>query len=235
MTRFVCVMDEITSCLEGANISPQDPAQFDQIMEQSTFLGRLRDEYPEISCGPLRRDRQYWMATGAPAWLPTKSQAPGQEWFQPITSAAPPFRVKPSAGGFYTSTGTARTSGMWQMYLDSREWSGIHLRPWHSWEVSILDSARVLEITTACEWTAFVEQHGMDDARVLYPDWMAASQEYDGVHITAGAVAAVQGVRFAARQGHVTAPAYWDVETTIWLHWPVRSQRLVETWGSGNE
>jgi hypothetical protein len=230
MTSFVWAMNEINASEESPDTPPQDPAHFDQIMAQSSFLRRLREEYPEISCGPLQRGRQYWVATGAPAWLPPKSLTPGEEWFRSVTSEAPPFRAKPKTGGFYTCTGTANTSGMWQMYLDSREWSGIHVRPWRAWEVGILDSSRILEITTASEWTAFVEQNGINHDGLLYPDWLAVAREFDGVHITARAVAAAQGVRFVTQNGHITAPSYWDVETTVWLHWRVRSQRLVSTW-----
>jgi hypothetical protein len=48
------------------------------------------------------------------------------------------------------------------------------------------------------------------------------------VHVTLGAVAAAQGVRLRTRYGPTTR-AFWDVESTLWMHWrlgvPERAER----------
>jgi hypothetical protein len=41
------------------------------------------------------------------------------------------------------------------------------------------------------------------------------------VHLSAGAIAAAQGFCFRF-EGGVTAPLYWDVESTVWFRWVVR-------------
>jgi hypothetical protein len=71
-----------------------------------------------------------------------------------------------------------------------------------------------------------VSEYQTSDGKNLYPDWKAAAQELDAVHVTARAVVAIQGFRFPSATGF-TAPAYWDVESTFWLRWAFKDAMLL--------
>jgi hypothetical protein len=85
----------------------------------------------------------------------------------------------------------------------------------------------MLEITCARDWASFVEAYSRVAAGMLLPDWSKVSQHHDGVHVTARAVVATQGFSFRTRRG-VTAPAFWDVEQTLWLNWIFASTVLLD-------
>jgi hypothetical protein len=50
----------------------------------------------------------------------------------------------------------------------------------------------------------------------VYPSWYELTKPFDGIHITARAIAATQCVALVGTGG-VVAPPYWDVEPTFWL------------------
>jgi hypothetical protein len=76
----------------------------------------------------------------------------------------------------------------------------------------------VREVRCAADWAALVAEHPRPGDGGVHLDWSAAAAEVDAVHVTAGAVAAAQGLRLRTPAGP-TAPAFWDVESTRWLRW----------------
>ena len=62
---------------------------------------------------------------------------------------------------------------------------------------------------------------------LIYPNWPAIAEDFDAVHLTAMAVAAIQGVRITTEMGLI-APSYWDVESTFWLRWSFDAVSEVE-------
>jgi hypothetical protein len=62
----------------------------------------------------------------------------------------------------------------------------------------------------------------------MSPDWSAVSRDVDAVHVTLPAIVAAQGFGLRTARG-ITAPAFWDVESTLWLRWRFASARLLET------
>ena len=62
---------------------------------------------------------------------------------------------------------------------------------------------------------------------LVYPDWDAIAADFDAVHLCLAGVVAIQGFSFRSAYG-LTAPGYWDVETTHWLRWSFQQPRLVE-------
>jgi hypothetical protein len=116
---------------------------------------------------------------------------------------------------------------MWFDHLRLNSGSSLHPRPWQVWWVPVAAGARVLEIRTATEWVELVGAYGRRQGDVIAPDWAGVATQWDGVHMTARAVAATQGVWFHAGGGLVSAP-HWDVESTLWLRWVFADPTLVD-------
>jgi hypothetical protein len=142
------------------------------------------------------------------------------------TEASVPPSTKPFEVGLYTSTGVFGTFGMWWCSLELNSESTLFPRPWKIWALEATADARVFEIATAVQWVDFVSAEPLDSEGVLSPDWGAVAARWDGIHMSAAAVAATQGIRFGAA-GHVVAPPYWDVASTLWLRWSFTGQRIV--------
>jgi hypothetical protein len=66
---------------------------------------------------------------------------------------------------------------------------------------------------------------------LIYRDWPAVARDWDAVHKTLRAIAAIQGMRLRTPKG-LLAPCYRDVGTTFWLRWSFGPVTLVETVGS---
>jgi hypothetical protein len=103
---------------------------------------------------------------------------------------------------------------MWEMYL---ELFPENLAPVDVWNLQVLDSP-VIEINSAASWVTFLEIYGRDVNGLTHSDWSDVCNDYAGVHLTARAVAAIQGFSFRTSRG-LTAPSFWDVEQTVWLRW----------------
>jgi hypothetical protein len=113
---------------------------------------------------------------------------------------------------------------MWWCYLRVHEGSTLFPRPWRAWSFTVEAEARIAELRTARDWVALIESAPREWSGAIYPDWAALARRWDGVHVTAPAVVAIQGATFEL-DGGVTAPAYWDVESTLWLRWVARDVR----------
>jgi hypothetical protein len=118
---------------------------------------------------------------------------------------------------------------MWRAYLDLYRGSDLFPLPWQVWSLPAATSpSRIREITSAADWAALVERYPRPGADVIYPDWAAAAGDgIDAVHLTLRAVVAVQGFSFPTRSG-LSAPGFWDVETTLWLRWAFDRPRLID-------
>jgi hypothetical protein len=114
------------------------------------------------------------------------------------------------------------------MYLDMNDPSALHGKPWYTWILRVQDHVSIREVTGAEDWVSFVEAYSISKDGVVHPDWRKASEEYDGIHITLRAVAAIDGIEFECADG-VIAPPVWGVESTLWLRWRFTGQSLVES------
>jgi hypothetical protein len=94
------------------------------------------------------------------------------------------------------------------------------------WSLGVYPNAVVREVRSAEEWVELVVQDATRIDGLLYPDWKAIAEQCDGVHMSLRTIAAIQGIPLLASQG-VVAPAYWDVESTFWLHWSFSSSQIV--------
>ena len=227
VNQFISVLAEVVSFGTGdvSEMPKWRPDDADRVLAGCRLLARLGSAVPEIVSGPLDRSAQYWISAEKPSHLPPNVPALAAEHFRPV---APQTRsTKPFTFGLHTSTGFMATQGMWRAYLDLYEGSAVPLPVWHVWALTARQDAAVLEITTATEWAAFIDRFPVEACGLLYPDWQAVATQFDAVHMTIRAIAAAQGLCFYVPNG-ITAPAYWDVETTFWLRWCLETYELVE-------
>jgi len=223
LVRFVRSMALVTPTAHALGRLPAEEA--DAIIEGSTLLRRLRGKAPALIDGGIVGHVQCWIATQRPPHLPRRSDALDPQYFiEAREGVIAPLRTKPFDLGLFTSTYALGTYGMWWCYLRIHEGSTLFRTPWKAWRLEIDRHARILEITSASDWVRFVVSVGTECDGLLYPDWLLAGRNWDGVHMTAPAVAATQGLQFIARHADhaITAAPYWDVESTLWLHWVFR-------------
>jgi hypothetical protein len=213
--------------IEGGAMKRISARAADQIIASSDILSRMAARQPEIVTGPVSAARQFWVATQRPQWRELRVVKPMQSEFRTVDEA---YRLyaKPREGGMFTSTGACDKPGMWRMYLDLNDPSSLHRKPWYTWIIRVQDDVSIREITCAEDWVSFVEAYSISKDGAVYPDWRKASGEYDGIHITLRAIAAIDGIEFECADGIIPAPA-WGVESTLWLQWRFTGQSLVES------
>ena len=227
--RYIEVLETVTSTGDHARIPVVAPADADRVAAAGRLLRRLDNAVPQIVSGPVDRLSQYWISAGKPSWVAAREPQLSEAHFTAVTNTgALSHAGKPFTGGLYTSTGFPGSQGMWRAYLDLRDWNSLFARPWLVWKVTGDAKAKILEVSTASAWAGFVQRYPLTCGELLYPDWAAGGEDYDAVHVTARAIAAIQGLRLATAAG-LLAPGYWDVETTFWLRWRFGSARLEET------
>jgi hypothetical protein len=236
LIRFIDNMARYTTSTMESLTGEQailDAARADSLIAECRLFTEIATP---LTVGPIDLRHQQWIGSGTSFLKPgedpasTESRTPSRSRFttpydriddkrKPL-----PFTLsRPFGFGFYTSTITELGCGMWRTYLESN--SSLFSKPWYEWEIQPEPEAKVLEITCAREWTQLVTQYQRSGSGFIYPDWVAVSADFDAVHLTARGVAAVQGFCFPTSRG-LTAPVYWDVESTLWLRWCFSSTTL---------
>jgi hypothetical protein len=206
-----------------------DPTHSDAIVGTCRLIADIAKNDSSLVKGPLRLASQHWIRTNlrpTPGGIvPPLAET---EFVRPDQVFSPVHSPKPFGVGLFTSTATSGGKSMWRSYLDMFPTSILNPLPWHTWKVEVDTKAvSILEVTTASEWAAFVDKYAQHHAGLIYPEWPLVAQDYDAVHLTLRAIAAIQGIAFRTRQG-ITAPAFWDVEQTLWLRWGFSSVSLVD-------
>jgi hypothetical protein len=209
LQHFVVVMSSFTEArMEsecGSDVASPDIA--DALIDGSVLLHSLTSDEPHLVRGPLRRDLQQWVGTGRRG-LAFPSEARSRD--------------------VHTATATRCGPSMWRTYLNIHYEPSLHPLPWSTWQIEVDAGVPVLEVTSAREWTDFVERHPLRETLPVEPDWVSAAQDYAGVHLTLTAIAAAQGFSFPTSRGP-TEPQYWDAESTRWLWRRFGTPVLVET------
>lgn len=228
IARFVRILAATTPGNAGEGLTPVPARAADEIMSSSMLLERLLRAVPEITVGPLLHAEQYWLSTGRHLRRGAAASALDRTYLVELSeldSILP--STKPFGIGLYTSTGIFGSFGMWWAYMQLHAGSTLFPPPWTIWSVEPVHDANVLEITTASEWVDFVLSHPDRMGGLLYPNWKSAEERWDGIHMTARAIAATQGIRLSADNNDAIAPHYWDVESTFWLRWRfARAERI---------
>jgi len=225
--NFIRALDEVTSTGDHATTEIVSSAHADAIVARSLLIRRLGSAEPALVTDGIDGCPQFWVSTGKPPWVPRREPVLSPEHFVAATHLDRTDNANPFGIGLYTSSGFQGTQGMWRLYLDLGNYSSNFPRPWHVWRADVSAAARVRNVTTAAEWEDLVLRHpAVHDDGLIYPDWPAIAADWDAVHMTIRAIAAIQGVRFRTSRGFL-APSYWDVETTFWLRWAFREVESV--------
>lgn len=225
---FVSVLRHVTSTGRDYETPIASSPDADAVIGTCRLIRRLGTLQPALVSGEIIGLPQYWISTGNVPWLPPREPVPSPTHFISPASAAPANKANPFGMGLYTSTGFQNSQGMWRIYLDIDQNSATFLRPWYVWRFDTSATAKVRNITTAADWERLTLHYPAFGGGLIYPDWKSIAKDWDAVHITLRAIAAIQGIRLRTPHG-VVAPSYWDVETTFWLHWCFTSMTHVET------
>lgn len=193
-----------------------EPEEADAIVAECALLGRLRECARRAVDGPVDLAAQEWVHHRA-AHLPPRPGMPMSEHFVPVEAATVPVaRAKPWNVGFFTSTSAWDGWGMWRVYQDVH--SSMYEGPLPRWHLDVEPGAAVYEIRSAADWVRFVRRYPVVVDGRAYPDWPSVAKEWDGVHFTAFAIAATQGLVFGLDEADIQ-PLALDVEQTFWLSW----------------
>jgi hypothetical protein len=234
LLHFILVMTSYTNTTFAAGTGGQpvlSPADADELAGTCRLLADIAQGGASLVDGPLDGTRQQWIGTGrqtaSPASVPTPARTQLIEADETNAASTKPFDL-----GLYTSTAAPDGRSMWRTYLDSTRGSTLHPLPWYTWNLKARDDTKIGEITSACAWVDFVDTYPHPHAGKVYPDWRNVAQDLDGVHLTLRAILAIQGFSFPTSHG-LTAPTYWDVESTLWLRWCFTSVNLREMTDDG--
>ncbi|WP_084128730.1 hypothetical protein [Demequina sp. NBRC 110055] len=173
------------------------------------------------------------------AHAPANVQAALEEWRSPARARRRVFRLKPRAASLGTwwvvPPQLPRTTRLWPGHtpaaLYSREDDRGELE---ATSVSIDDRpARVLEIRAAHDWLGLVDRYPLDgtrrvgkcwdiafemSSRWMVPDWSAAAQEWDAVHLPLQSYLSFGAMPLPLSSENTTAIAGFDADTTVWLN-----------------
>jgi hypothetical protein len=225
VARFVRVMHWSAgpgSHLANAPTTAIEATAADSIVAGCELIGRLAEHFPSIARGPVDRSEQLRVENSR---SPTSSELPavhvdGNGTVRGRVGTAP-------AGAQYSSTRYCGTWSPWRTYLELNRGSTLYPIPWHTWRIAVEDEARIAEIDCAASWVRLLGDHPHAVGGELVPDWGSIAEDYDGVHLSFAGVLPIQGRRFTTRHG-VTAPVYWDVESTVWLRPVVTRADLID-------
>lgn len=190
------------------------PAELDHIVSESPIIRSILEDLPGLS-GPLQRASQMWVEAAPTSFAPRR---------QTVALSATSFKAVASGvfgkptHGLYTSTLLAPPAlSMWRRHIERLQGS-LFPAPYRTYHISVLETARIAEITSAEAWSDLVSQFPVERDGLNYPDWLAIAAVYDGVHLTLPAILASQGIVLLSGERKI-APMFWDVETTLWLRW----------------
>ena len=225
IAHFVAVMSSWTDAMVEAEAGPRaaiEPASADALARGSRLLADIERSEPRLVTGPMDDTMQQWTPIGRSAYT---GEPPSENSFD-APHAHQQAAGKPKDVGLYTSTACVGGVSMWRAFLGPGG-SAVRPLPRYTWNLTYSEPVTVAEITSATRWAAFVCAHPRSVGSVIYPDWVAVSRNFDAVHITLPAIVAAQGFALTTAGGTI-APAFWDVETTLWVTWRVAAARLVE-------
>jgi hypothetical protein len=217
MYQYISVLRRVFY-VEEAWTPAIEATEADAIVSASRLLARLGRSAPQIIDGELDWNSQYWLSTAKFPWSKPRDPNLSAANFVDISHAHVPASTKPFYVGLYTYTGIFGSQGMWREYIERAVPGTGFGRPWHIWKLQVSRGARVWEVDSASAWADLNTSYPLAADGLIYPNWLSIAADYDAVHLSARAVAAIQGIRVKSQMG-VIAPSYWDVESTLWLHW----------------
>jgi hypothetical protein len=221
--------DSFMDC-EAGHHATIDPGVADEMTASCRLLKTLAAQEPGLTKGPMRVDRQHWIATGSRAMgrdgMPLRPSE--SNFVEPCLALIGERDVQPFHLGLYTSTAASCGWSMWRAYLAPYGNSSLYPLPWCVWGMEPAQrKMRVAEIGSAAQWVDFVCARPSVREGNVYPNWTDIAREFDAVHVSLLTIVAAQGFHFRTSEG-VIPPAFWDVETTFWLKWCFEDAKMVE-------
>ena len=184
-------------------------------------LARAVLEHPATDWwfAPLDPRRQVWIShdKGPPDtanWQ--RPNSPPDHWER--------YAQKPRAGPYqYTSTLIEEDTSLFVAVDahvgDLNLWS----LPFETWEISVPKDVQVFEVHGPADWNRLCARYpaagvsnGPPDPEWLVPDWGAAAEDWDGVHLSLGGLLTAEQVRYQSEDG-VSMLNFWEAEQTFWL------------------
>lgn len=215
----------VSAELNGSPILDVETA--DSMTSRCRLLQELSQREPHLVRGPLLQNRQHWIRALRPGSRP-QIVVPSEASFVGAQEAAGFLSsVESSTLGIYTSTAATSGHGMWRTFLEFGTEASLLRRPWVVWHLQPEPGVVVFDIDSAQAWQAFVQRYPRVVGGYMYPDWPRVASEVDAVHITLTAIVPTQAFAVPASP-YPVAPAYWDVETTLWLRWCFTSVTQIE-------
>ena len=146
-------------------------------------------------------------------WLGREDATPADGILTGALAGKPPTAI-------WTSSAIAgRPSAWWPVMRDGADGTPPD-GPQSIWRLTAHPEARVFEIRVASDWQWLCEAFpGSDRNGLVLPDWEAAADLLDGIHLTVEGLIRLQGARLETFNGP-TMLDDWDAESTAWLRWP---------------
>lgn len=172
---------------------------------------------------PVSAAARWWSATvfdRPQVWIGRAAATPAEGITAQELVGKPPTAI-------WTSSALAGHPSAWWPVLRNGA-DGEHPDGPHSiWRITPHPDARVFEIRAPEDWPWLCETFpGPLRDGVLLPDWEAAKQQFDGIHLTVEGLIRAQGLPVETTRGP-TMLDNWDAESTAWLRWSVvELQRL---------
>lgn len=149
----------------------------------------------------------------------------GETLSMPVSPERPPNGweryAQKAEWGLWTSTGLdgegEMTSFLASVAFGVADLGHYFAPPLAAWRLTVIPVARVFEVAGPQDWHRLCARYPADgDDDRLVPDWSAAAEEWDGVHLTLGGLLTSEQVRVESAAGWSEHWA-WDAERTLWL------------------
>src|SRR5439155_5098853 len=127
---------------------------------------------------------------------------------------------KPPTAIWTSSALAGQPSAWWPVLRDGAD-AAPPEGPQSIWRITPDPEARVFEIRVPEDWQWLCEAFPASIRNdLVLPDWEAAADLFDGIHLTVEGLIRVQGLRLETAQGAAMLDD-WDAEATAWLRWSV--------------
>jgi hypothetical protein len=180
---------------------------------------RLARAVPE--CGAAR-----WWSGGIfdrpQVWLGSEHSVPAGGQLHAACAQKPPTQI-------WTSSAFAGNPSAWWPVVNGGAAGPPPDALCSIWRLTLDPDARVFEIRTLADyrWLCETFPGPVVDGRIG-PDWEAAAERFDGVHLTVDGLIHTQGVEIETNRGPAMLDD-WDAESTAWLHFAFRSVERIGT------
>ena len=100
----------------------------------------------------------------------------------------------------------------------------IYTLPFECWELLVDHDVQVFEVHGPTDWNRLCVRYpargttdgAPPDPEWLVPDWAAAAEDWDGVHLSLGGLLTAEQVRHQSKDG-ISMLNFWQAEQTYWL------------------